>query len=128
LGESASDPALTGNEQDGQSEVSKMPRLPSLDEMVANTLEPMVRTTGNNVDLPNLLSPLSELRQRTSPAGPWGKIKLGLSFDAIKEELKVNIYEAKGLPGIYFKSSKHFQARFHIYLCLKTRLLSNLFS
>ena len=103
LGESASDPALTGNEQDVQLEASRMPRLPSLDEMVANTLEPMVKTTGNNVDLSNLLNPLTELRYRNTAMGPCGKIKIGLSFDTIKEELKVTIYEAKGLPGKYFK-------------------------
>ena len=78
---------------------SPTPRSPSLDEMIANTLQPMVQTTGNSIDLSDLLSPESEIRQRTSVNGPHGKIKLGLVFDAVREELKVTVFEAKGLPG-----------------------------
>jgi hypothetical protein len=31
--------------------LEQTPRSPSLDEMVANTLEPMIKTTGNDLDL-----------------------------------------------------------------------------
>ena len=75
------------------------PKSPSLDEMIVNTLEPMVKTTGNSIDLSDLQSPDTEIRQRAGANGPHGKIKLGLVFDAPREELKVTIYEAKGLPG-----------------------------
>ena len=88
----------TSNEIPASSEQNKM-RSPSLDEMVANTLEPMVKTTGNNIDLSDILNPLTEIRQRAAAMGPCGKIKVGLVFDSKREELKVTIYEAKGLPG-----------------------------
>ncbi len=42
---------------------------------------------------------MSELRHRTGASGGCGKVKIGLVFDAKREELKVTIYEAKGLPG-----------------------------
>ena len=67
--------------------------------MVANTLGPMLHTTGNDVDISDLLSPLAVVRHRPTAMGPCGKIKLGLYYDAIREELKVTIFEAKGLPG-----------------------------
>jgi hypothetical protein len=90
--------SATSNEIPASSEQTKM-RSPSLDEMVANTLEPMVKTTGNNIEMSDIFNPLMELRHRAAAMGPCGKIKVGLVFDAKREELKVTIYEAKGLPG-----------------------------
>lgn len=69
-----------------------------MDEMVANIVEPMVRTTGNTVDMSDLINPLNQIRQR-GIYGPLGKVKIGLLYDSKRCELKVTIYEAKGLPG-----------------------------
>ena len=47
----------------------------------------------------SFLNPLTEIRQRTGAMGPCGKVKIGLVYDVKREELKVTIFEAKGLPG-----------------------------
>ena len=79
--------------------VEQTTRSPSLDEMVSNMLEPMLKTTGNDIDLSSFLNPLTDMRQRAGVFGPCGKVKIGLVFDTKRDELKVTVYEAKGLPG-----------------------------
>ena len=83
----------------------KIKSTPSLDEIMASTIDPMIQTTGNDVDLQDLISEQEEectLRKRSNVAsanGPNGKIKLSLSYNLSKEELIVTVHEAKGLPG-----------------------------
>ena len=83
----------------------KIKSTPSLDEIMASTIDPMIQTTGNDVDLQDLISEQEEectLRKRsnvTSADGPNGKIKLSLSYNLSKEELIVTVHEAKCLPG-----------------------------
>ena len=83
----------------------KIKSTPSLDEIMASTIDPMIQTTGNDVDLQDLISEQEEectLRKRSNVAsanGPNGKIKLSLSYNMSKEELIVTVHEAKGLPG-----------------------------
>ena len=74
-------------------------RSPSLDEMLASTLEPILKPTGNDLNLTSFLNPLTDMRHRAGVFGPCGKVKIGLLFDAKRDELKVTVYEAKGLPG-----------------------------
>jgi len=85
-------------------EESKEPSTPSLDEIMASTVDPMIQTTGHDVDLQDLMVEQEEpctLRKRTNVAAtcPNGKIKLSLSYNAGKEEMSVTVHEARGLPG-----------------------------
>ena len=88
---------------------SKEASTPSLDRMMSSTIDPMIQTTGHDVDLQDLMVEQEEtctLRRRTNvPAAgkmeinPNGQIKLSLSYNAGKEELRVTVHEARGLPG-----------------------------
>ena len=85
-------------------EESKEPSTPSLDRMMSSTIDPMIQTTGHDVDLQDLMVEQEEscaLRKRTNIAAtcPNGKIKLSLSYNAGKEEMSVTVHEARGLPG-----------------------------
>lgn len=51
---------------------------PALDEMVASTISPMIKTTGNSVDPDTFLNNEMELRQRHVSGSP--KIKLSLKY------------------------------------------------
>lgn len=59
-----------------QEKHAKVP--PALDEMIASTISPMVKTTGNSVDPETFLNAESELRQRHVQGIP--KIKLSLKY------------------------------------------------
>ena len=83
---------------------SKFQSTPSLDEIMSSTVDPMIQTTGHDVDLQDLMVEQEEnctLRKRTNihTTCPNGKIKLSLSYNAGKEELSVTVHEARGLPG-----------------------------
>jgi hypothetical protein len=74
--------------------------VPSLDKMVGSTIDSMVQSTGNKVDMDVFLNNETTLRQRTNlPESGNGKIKLSLSYNQDKEILMINVHEAKGLPG-----------------------------
>lgn len=81
---------------------STLQSYPSLDEVMSNTIDPMIKMTGNDVDLQDLMVEGDcGIRQRSNiqAAGPCGKIKVSLSYHAGKEELNVTVHEARGLPG-----------------------------
>ena len=81
---------------------------PSLEEMVGATIEPMIETTGNQVDMDEFLNPPepeTELRHRTNVQSvSSGKIKLSLTYEkvckssqlfffvelAVKEEISIS--------------------------------------
>ena len=63
---------------------------PSLDEMMTNTVDPMAKTAGLD---------MQEIRKRTAAPSPFGKVKLSLNYNRPKEELKVVVHEARELPG-----------------------------
>merc|ERR1712226_203936 len=82
----------------------KLQSTPSIDEMLSSTIDPMIQTTGCDIDLQDLLEEQEEsctLRKRSNvlATGPNGKIKLSISYNGAKEELNVTVHEAKGLPG-----------------------------
>ena len=56
---------------------------PSLDEMVGSTISPMIKSTGNPVELDSLLNNETELRHRTNVCSP-GKIKLSLTYKTVQ--------------------------------------------
>ena len=60
---------------------------PSLEEMVGATIEPMIETTGNQVDMDVFLNPPepeTELRHRTNVQSvSSGKIKLSLTYEKV---------------------------------------------
>ena len=62
---------------------------PSLEEMVGATIEPMIETTGNQVDMDVFLNPPepeTELRHRTNVQSvSSGKIKLSLTYEKVSK-------------------------------------------
>lgn len=59
--------------------------VPSLDKMVGSTIDSMVQSTGNKVDMDVFLNNETTLRQRTNlPESGNGKIKLSLSYNQVK--------------------------------------------
>ena len=78
----------------------KKPDLLSVDEMVANTIKPVVESAAENKsEMESLLQPLNEVRRRGAASSACGKIKMSLSYDQDKENLKVVVHSASGLPG-----------------------------
>jgi len=70
--------------------------IPALDQMLANTIAPMAKTSGNPIDMDTFLNREMSLRQRRVPS-EIGRIKLTLKFE--QDTLTVILYEATGLPG-----------------------------
>lgn len=65
---------------------------PSLEEMVGATIEPMIDTTGHEVDMDEFLNPPepeTEIRHRTNvqSVSP-GKIKLSLTYEKVSKKCK----------------------------------------
>lgn len=88
---------LTSSSEKKKESVAKVP---SLGEVVGNTIEPMVKSTGNAVEVDDLLNQETELRHRSSNVtSGCGKVKLTLKYDQDKESLIVKVHEATGLPG-----------------------------
>ena len=81
-----------------------MEKVPSLDQMIQSTIQPMIKSTGNEVDMDTFLNTETELRQRTNvlSVSP-GKIKLSLTYNNVSHSdlqgpLRQNIL---GKHGIY---------------------------
>ena len=89
-------------EDQKDSRVKKDSKIPALDEVVGCTIDPMVKSTGNEVDMDTFLNNETTLRQRTSAevqSSACGKVSLTLKYDQDSEMLFVKLHEAKGLPG-----------------------------
>jgi Ca2+-dependent lipid-binding protein len=83
---------------------SKLESTPSLDEIMSSTIDPMIKITGNDVDLQELMVEEEEtctMRKRSNvlATGPNGKIKLSTSYNMNESQLNVTVHEARGLPG-----------------------------
>ena len=71
------------------------PRRPSEGE-ISSTLSSVIAIADPNIDMADLMSPMNVLRRRPHPNG---RLRMTLLYDEQKEELKVFVHEAAGLPG-----------------------------
>merc|ERR1719376_130753 len=71
----------------------KLTQSPSLDEVMAGTIAPMVKTAQIDADVEDIIAPEPEV------AAPCGKVKMSLTYDLPRQELNVTVHEAFGLPG-----------------------------
>jgi len=72
----------------------KLSQSPSLDEVMASTIAPMVQTAQIDADVEDIMMPPPP----EIPA-PCGKVKISLMYDLPKQDLIVTVHEASGLPG-----------------------------
>ena len=68
--------------QSSQTQKESVASIPSLDQMLANTIAPMAKTSGNPIDMDTFLNQEMSLRQRHVPS-EIGKVKLTLKFEQV---------------------------------------------